>query len=219
MDYGTGSGCNGSYFENEGKDLLNLGGLPSEKDYPYVAYNQSQQSYSGQLYGKIVSYKVITNSPKSIMGAIAAGYPVSVTIGANWAFQSYQSGIYNACSHTSTNHEVLLEGWDCESSVDANGNCAFDANGNLPGGVGTWVLVNSWGESWGEKGKMRIKITDEDGSLCNNVADEAGILETGIPMPQPKPVLPALPLWGWVGIAAFLLGSLGIGIEVLKKKA
>jgi len=225
MDCGKQGSCNGSWFEVTAEALLKLKGDATEAQYPYKARNQSCQGAPSELVGQIKSYRLIDNSPKSIMTAIYSGYPVSVTVGAGGSFMNYDEGIFDDCQNIGTNHETLLEGFNCESSVDSEGNCKFDENGKLPSGVGHWNMVNSWGTGFasGEStpGEMRIKITSNSGRRCNNIADEAGILDLGFPIPtptpSPSPIPPApvpwnIPSWvKWVAgvlaaIAAFLSG-------------
>lgn len=184
--------CNGSLFEIVAEDLVKKKGQATEASYPYRASNQSCKGAS-QLHGKIESFKLIDNSPKSVIAALNAGYAVAVTVGAGGAWGSYRSGIFNACSRIGTNHQIAVVGYDCESAVDAQGNCKFDANGKLPSGVGIWYLRNSWGTGWGEEGWMRSKMTDSNGRLCNNVVEEAGILETGLSPEPPKPKVFVVP--------------------------
>lgn len=188
MNCGEPWQCDGSFFTHVAKGLVNIGGLVPEADYQYVPRTASCKSTSAQKWGPIQSFKVIDNTPKSIASALLAGYPVSVTVGADNTWSSYGGGTYNACTGAGTNHEVLVYGVDCESSVDAQGNCVFDGNGRLPNGVGLYLVPNSWGKSWGDNGMMWSKITSSSGRLCNNLAEEAGILETGLPVPDMKPV-------------------------------
>lgn len=210
--------CNGSYFEEVAGGLNTKKGQALEADYPYKAQTLSC-SKTPKLYGQIQSYKIIDNSPKSIMTALVAGYPVSVTVGAGGSWMSYDSGVFNACSNVGTNHETVLVGYDCE------GPCVFDGSGKLPAGKGQWVMRNSWGLGWGEQGYMRTKITSSSGSLCNNLAEEAGILEVGIdpkppvppipPVPPvpPTPVVPGLPLYVYLigGILCLLVVVFAVG--------
>lgn len=64
------------------------------------------------------------------------GQPVAVAINASgYAFQTYKSGVLAAkgCS-TSTNHAVVATG--------------YNSGGSDP----YWIVRNSWGSSWGNKG-------------------------------------------------------------------
>ncbi len=178
--------CSGSYFEKVAAGLVNKGGAAREADYPYRASNQSCKG-SPQLFGKIDGMKLIDNSPKSIISALNKRYAVAVTIGAGGAFMNYDSGVLNACSNVGTNHQVEVVGYDCETAKNSDGTCKFAGSGRLPNGVGHWVIKNSWGTSWGDQGYVKIKMTNSSGGLCFNVAEEAGILETGVE-PGPAPI-------------------------------
>lgn len=178
--------CSGSYFEKVAAGLVNKGGAAREADYPYRASNQSCKG-SPALIGQIKSMRLIDPSPKSVIAALNQRYAVAVTVGAGGDFMNYDSGIMNGCQNIGTNHEVEVVGYDCETAKDASGNCKFDAQGKLPAGVGYWVIKNSWGLGWGDQGYIKIKMTNSQGRLCNNVVEEAGILETGVE-PGPPPV-------------------------------
>ena len=192
--------CSGSYFEKVAAGLVNKGGAAREADYPYKASNQSCKG-TPQLFGQIKSMKLIDNSPKSIMSALNKRYAVATTIGAGGAFMNYDSGVLNACQNVGTNHQVEIVGYDCETSKDANGFCVFDGEGKLPAGVGHWVIKNSWGKGWGDQGYVKFKITSSGGSRCFNVAEEAGILETGVE-PGPPPVDGGWSAWSEWGVCA-----------------
>lgn len=189
MNCGTGGQCRGAYGEGIAEDLVGLKNLYAESAYPYTASSGSCKSKQAPRFGQIESYKTIDGSVRSILAALHNGQPVSVGIAADSRFSSYKSGVYNGCSSMSTNHYVVVQGVDCGTSVDVDGNCVFDERGNLPNGVGTFNVRNSWG-NWGDAGYIKMLITNSSGKRCNNVAGGNGnaqILEIGIPMPDEKP--------------------------------
>lgn len=79
--------------------------------------------------------------------AVAFG-PISVGIQANKpVFQQYQSGIFNdtSCGHN-LDHATLVVGW------------------GISEGTEYWIMKNSWAETWGEQGYMRLAIVDGKGN-------------------------------------------------------
>lgn len=102
--------------------------------------------------------------------------PVATDITVIESFQYYGGGTYNDCRDSDPrdiNHMVVIEGYDCEKSVDKNGNCVFDEKGNLPPKVGKWLIRNSWGTSWGDSGYITIRATDSKGRKCDSVGADA----------------------------------------------
>lgn len=225
MSCTQGGRCNGEWAMNVGKYLKQLGGLHDEAAFPYKASSSSScPQVQGVRYGQIQDTKVIDNSPKSMFTALNKGYPISITVGADNAWMSYKSGVYNYCStNAQTNHEILLYGYRCigtaVETIDGKQYCKFDEKGNAPAGQVEILVPNSWG-MWGEQGYMWTKLTNSNGRLCNNVTEEAVILETGIPMPTPKPPVPPTPvpvpftfpkwlLFALIGLGGLLAGIFG----------
>ncbi len=191
---GSGWQCGGAFASGDNgvaAALLKLGGLCEESDYPY------RQPYQGscrapkdvQIHGAIAGFKEINPTPRDALDWFHKRTPVLFTVGANGSFQAYSSGIFNACSQTSTtNHQVVAIGLECETAKNADGTCKFDAAGNLPPGVGYWIIQNSWSAEYGENGRIRIKVTDRSGRKCNRIGEEMVILDSGLPMPVVGPV-------------------------------
>ena len=179
-------GCNGGDFTAASMLVTPQGAPKYGSDGDYTAMDS--QCVQEPPVASAVSYKLLgndggefPNSPTPSFQDIAyvvgvLHQPVSIDIAADYNFESYSDGVYNTCSDetpSDINHMVVIEGYDCETSVDQNGNCVFDKNGNLPPGVGTWLIRNSWGTSWGDNGYITMNATDSSGNKCDEVASDA----------------------------------------------
>ena len=72
------------------------------------------------------------------MNAASEG-PVSIAVdGAALGFQLYHGGIVKHFCGSSLDHGVLLVGYGTDNGTDF------------------WLVKNSWGASWGEKGYIRV---------------------------------------------------------------
>lgn len=85
------------------------------------------------------------NELNPLMMAIQEG-PVVVSVdGEPWS--NYESGVFDGCRRDATvNHAVLLVGYGHDSSVQKD----------------YWLVRNSWGEWWGEKGFIRVQRHSSD---------------------------------------------------------
>ncbi len=178
--------CSGGDFD-AADYLLHPKGVPAYgADGTYSAQNGS--CHHAKAIASTKSYKLLGSDGGLQPGAPTPSFkdiayvigvlrrPVATDINATDSFQNYASGVYNDCTDsdiTHIDHMVSIEGYDCESSVDAKGNCVFDAKGNLPPGVGTWLIRNSWGRFWGDNGYVTMKATNSQGKRCNSVANDA----------------------------------------------
>jgi C1A family cysteine protease len=93
---------------------------------------------------------VTANNALALKTAIAAG-PVSVAIEADtFVFQFYTSGILNSAScGTDLDHAVVAVGY----GVDP-------VKGEF------YIVRNSWGASWGDKGYVRIAGGKDGAGIC-----------------------------------------------------
>ena len=88
-------------------------------------------------------YDVVVDNELALKEAVS-GQTVAVAIEADTAvFQLYQSGIITSdgCG-TNLDHGVLVVGYGTD------------------GGTDYWKVKNSWSDSWGEDGYVRIERTD-----------------------------------------------------------
>ena len=101
----------------------------------------------GRLIKVEKHYKVGTNV-KSLKQALQVGPAVVLMDGENWFFRFYRGGIIRPSDcKKKVNHAVLAVGYDREYNKK----------------TGLWeeyfIIKNSWGKSWGEKGYARISAT------------------------------------------------------------
>ena len=95
-------------------------------------------------YGSTSHYVGIEDIKK----AIFTGGPVSASIAIDPEFTYYHGGIYRSSRKgyiEAGNHAVELVGWGVEKGVEY------------------WLLLNQYGERWGDKGMMKIKMGSNEG--------------------------------------------------------
>jgi len=169
---GTG-GCEGA-TEELGFDLAVKKGLPLESDLRYTGQDGKCKTYKPAV--KATGYtKLKTNDAAALETALATIGPIAVT-GAAEPWMLYGGGVFDKCS---TGTGPL--GADLDHGIQAVG---YSQD--------YWLIRNSWGASWGEKGYIRLSraadsktFTDTkpgDGVACQplpatqTVGGECGIL-------------------------------------------
>ena len=136
---GTG-GCSGATQEL-GFEYVTKNGLALESDYKYFAKQSTCKESKVKPAVKFDSFvKLPENDYNSLLQTLATVGPVAVSVAADqWSF--YESGIFDGdgdCGYV-INHAVTAVGY----GTDKNGN-------------NYWIVRNSWGESWGENGYIRV---------------------------------------------------------------
>lgn len=149
---GGDAGCNGGWMDDAFDYVKSQGGICTEADYAYTSGTTGKSGTCVTGCSKVsgsapVSYTDVTaGSVDALMSAVAQ-QPVSIAIQANQlAFQSYKSGVLTGKCGQRLDHGVLAVGYGSENGVDY------------------WKVKNSWGDSWGEAGYIRIERSDAD--LC-----------------------------------------------------
>ena len=148
ISYGS-HGCNGGQMEGAFKFIIQ-NGLCSLASYPYTAKDGTCQQCS--TVSHITSCSDVKPNDQVSLKAAVAKQPVAVAIEADTRyFQSYSGGVLTSTSCGSNlDHGVLVVGYGTENGIDY------------------WLVKNSWGTSWGEKGYVKIQkssSTNEPG-IC-----------------------------------------------------
>jgi len=143
-------GCNGGLMDGAFQYAID-NGMCTESAYPYKAINGNCHSCD-----VVVEMSSCQDVPpknqvamKEVVGLIG---PMSVAIEADTrTFQLYTSGVLtsSACG-TNLDHGVLVVGYGKENNIEY------------------WLVKNSWGTSWGEKGYVKIERSDstKDAGIC-----------------------------------------------------
>lgn len=120
--------------------LIKQNGTALSSKYPYKASDTFKCNYKqSQSGGVIKSYLTIEPGDERRLQVFLAKHgPVAIAIDASCpTFQNYRSGIYYEpeCS-LDINHAVLLVGYGVDSKTNEE----------------YWLVKNSYGDAWGEKG-------------------------------------------------------------------
>ncbi|KAK1133260.1 cathepsin L1-like [Acipenser oxyrinchus oxyrinchus] len=144
-------GCHGGFVNIAFQYVIDHG-ITSEQSYPYTEKDDKPCRYTEQLKVTSISGFKRTDykDEKNLRDAVGTVGPISVSVDAS-TFKLYKSGIYfNKTCTQSVNHAVLAVGYGKE------GNDTF------------WILKNSWGLDWGERGYMRLaKDKDNHCGIAN----------------------------------------------------
>ena len=126
------------------------GGINPERVYPYLAKDSGSCRYDTTMNAAYVpggSRNITAGDEDELLRAVAFEGPVAIGYQAAEGFRDYTGGVYNGtgiCNSTadSVNHAVVVVGFNHE-----------DINGTS---VNYWIIKNSWGEDWGERGYFNM---------------------------------------------------------------
>ncbi|XP_062110507.1 vignain-like [Humulus lupulus] len=163
-------GCEGGLMPAAFAFIKNQGGITTEQSYPYKASDGSCESskFTNSPLVTIDGYEMVPENDENALMKAVANQPVSVSIDAgDRDFQFYSEGVYSGDCATQLNHGVAVVGYG--ATLD---------------GTKYWIVKNSWGTDWGEKGFIRMErgIDAEEG-LCGIAMDASYPVKSS---PNPK---------------------------------
>ena len=145
-------------------------GARLESDYAYTAQTGTCQEDAYKQVATVEGYGVVpSNAGEAVLKSYLLKYgPIAVSVDASkWGV--YAGGVfgYDDCG-SDIDHAVLLVGYGTDAGADY------------------WTIKNSWGDSWGENGYIRISREDgmavdstpQDGTGCDGGPTEVKVRGT-----------------------------------------
>jgi C1A family cysteine protease len=144
----TDHGCHGGLMDNAFQFEESQKGLCSYEDYPYVGHEQlffgctlNSAMCTVQPHSKVIRFTDVDHSVDALKAALSK-QPVSVAINAKEReFQLYKSGVFSADCAPPLDHGVTAVGY-----------------GTNEQGQTYWLIKNSWGNTWGEAGYIKMSM-------------------------------------------------------------
>lgn len=152
--FGCGGGmCDYGWYPGSAASYLQSKGVPDEACLPYTSGASGQDvscqaacSNAPSRVKKISSYKSPSKTVRNIAAvkqALLQG-PVMTTLTVYSDFMTYSSGVYKRTSDEALGgHAISIVGYDDITR--------------------SWIIRNSWGEDWGEKGFGHVSYDDDSG--------------------------------------------------------
>ncbi|GKV36836.1 hypothetical protein SLEP1_g44927 [Rubroshorea leprosula] len=145
-------GCKGGWMTTAFEYIGDNQGIASEESYPYEEMDGTCQAESATAAASISGFEEVTpNDEEALLKAVST-QPVSIALEASgYYFKNYESGVLTAgeCGNK-LDHAVTIVGY-----------------GTTEDGTKYWLIRNSWGETWGESGYIRIqRDAGVSGGLC-----------------------------------------------------
>ncbi|XP_057585638.1 cathepsin W isoform X2 [Hippopotamus amphibius kiboko] len=156
-----GNSCKGGFVWDAFITVLNNSGLASEKDYPYQGNSKTNRCLAKKhkKVAWIQDFIMLQPSEQCIAKYLATQGPITVTINMK-LLQQYRKGVIKAtpttCDPQFVDHSVLLVGFGKSKSVEGRQAEAVSSRSRPRSSNQYWILKNSWGADWGEKGYFRL---------------------------------------------------------------
>jgi len=144
--YHVSGGCTGGWMFYVFQYLIDLNsqgsGLNLASNYPYEAkFGECRHKKSDNTAPMAKFVRLPKGDEKALQEAVASIGPIAVGYDAsNRDFMLYKGGIFYSptCNPARMSHAVAIVGYGTENSQDF------------------WIVRNSWGDWWGEKGYFRM---------------------------------------------------------------
>jgi len=144
-------GCDGGLMANAFRYIHDNHGVDTENSYPYEAHEDKCRFRNKTVGADDKGFiELPSGDEKKLVKAIATKGPISIAIDASQeSFRLYESGVYDepACGNEEENldHGVLVVGYGTDA-----------IHGDY------YIVKNSWSETWGEAGYIKMSRNKEN---------------------------------------------------------
>jgi C1A family cysteine protease len=149
-------GCQGGLMDSAFEYMIQKqsGKDDTEASYSYKGADGTCSFSLGKAGSAAVTNytDIAAGDESSLKDAVANVGPISVAVDANMFWQLYSGGVFKplVCNQKTLNHGVAVVGYGTEGSD------------------GYWIIRNSWGATWGEKGYMRMISGKNECGVANS---------------------------------------------------
>ncbi|KAK7301427.1 hypothetical protein RJT34_12291 [Clitoria ternatea] len=147
---GNDEPCKDGFMNDAFKYIIFNKGISTETNYPYK-HVQGTCNEKAPPAAQITSFQnVVPNNEQQLLQAVAM-QPVSVAIAMDNNLKAYRSGIFDGPCRPDISHAVTIVGYGTSE------------DGNM-----YWLIKNSWGQSWGEGGYMKLRrgLANQPNGVC-----------------------------------------------------
>lgn len=147
-------GCRGGMPHRAFWYIIYNKGIALEETYPYTGQAGPCLTEKCVTAAKITGIKELPQGEEVLKAAVAKVGPISIAVAASAQFRFYKKGIFDdaTCASLKMNHAMLAVGYGSEGKHDY------------------WLVKNSWGEGWGEKGYIRMSRNKNNQCLISSAA-------------------------------------------------
>jgi cathepsin F len=142
------SGCEGGLMPNAFTYIMSNNGIDTEDSYPYLGVDSTCNFKTQNVGAKISNWTMIPGDEKQMASYLAQIGPLSIAVDATW-WQFYLGGVFDFpwCGD-SLDHGVLIVGYGNQTDI-------------VDEDVNYWLIKNSWSDSWGESGYIKVYRGDD----------------------------------------------------------
>jgi len=136
-------GCNGGLMSNAFTFAIQEKGVDTEVSYPYEGVDDTCRFKPASVAAQISNWTMLSTDEDQIAAYLVAHGPVSIAADAEpWQF--YTGGVFRAPFGTALDHGILIVGYGSQKDIEQKM-------------VNYWIVKNSWGPDWGEKGYILLE--------------------------------------------------------------